>query len=45
MVVSSKVELQPTDIMTDYADGTDSIGLGGGFTYAALVVGQGLGAR
>jgi Ca2+-binding RTX toxin-like protein len=31
------------DVITDYQDGTDSIGLGGGLTYAGLTIQQGTG--
>jgi Ca2+-binding RTX toxin-like protein len=33
------------DVITDYQDGTDSIGLGGGLTYAGLTIAQGSGAH
>jgi Ca2+-binding RTX toxin-like protein len=33
------------DVITDYQDGTDSIGLGGGLTYAGLTIAQGTGAH
>ena len=33
------------DVLTDYQDGTDSIGLGGGLTYADLVITQGNGSH
>jgi len=32
-------------VLTDYQDGTDSIGLGGGLTFAGLTITQGTGAH
>ena len=37
--------LNLADIITDYQDGTDSIGLGGGLTFAGLTITQGTGAN
>jgi Ca2+-binding RTX toxin-like protein len=35
--------LNLADVITDYHDGTDSIGLGGGLTFAGLTISQGTG--
>jgi Ca2+-binding RTX toxin-like protein len=37
--------LSLADLITDYQDGTDSIGLGGGLAYAGLTIAQGTGAH